>query len=216
MIHIMSDSIDLKDRKKHLFKDKILKKAFKNLEPLYLPPSGNVYNELIKAIVYQQISYKAADAIFGRLSSLFQDKLYEPQEMLEHTHDTLRSIGLSNQKATYCRNISEYFLAHALYDCDWSKRDDKSIIKLLTEIKGVGQWTAEMMLLFELKRPDVFPVGDLAIRQALISLYGLTAEKKALIKELNQMSEKWKPYRSTVTLYLWSWKRAQELIKKAT
>lgn len=206
----MSDSIDLDIRKKYLFKDKMLKKAFKDLEPLYLPPSGNVYNELIKAIVFQQISYKAAEAIFGRLVDLFTDTLYRPADLLNHSHDKLRSIGLSKQKANYCHNISIYFQEHALYDFDWTLAEDKAIINMLTEIKGVGQWTAEMILLFELKRPDVFPVGDLAIRQALVSIYALTAEKKKLAKDLNLLAENWRPYRSTVTLYLWSWKRAQK------
>lgn len=194
--------------KSHLFKDPIFKKAMSGLKPLSLPRSGNVYNELVKNIVYQQISYKAADNIFGRLVDLLGSEKYKPKDILKQDHDTLRSVGLSNQKAMYVKNISTFFIEKKLYKKDWSKSTDREIVDLLTEIKGVGTWTVHMILLFELMRPDVFPVKDLAIQQSMNTLYNINKEKKALFLEMNNIAENWKPYRSIATLYLWSWKRA--------
>jgi len=192
----------------HLFKDPIFKGAMSSLQPLSLPRSGNVYNELIKNIVYQQISYKAAENIFGRLCTLLGNNKYQPKDILAHDHDSLRSVGLSNQKANYVKNIAHFFIEHKLYNHDWSTLTDKEIIDLLTQIKGVGTWTVNMILLFELMRPDVFPHKDLAIQQSMNALYKIDKEKKELLKEMNNIAEQWRPHRSLATLYLWSWKRA--------
>jgi len=194
--------------KNHLFKDPIFKQAMTGLKPLKLPQSGNVFNELVKNIVYQQISYKAADSIFGRFLDLMGKEKFPPKHILKFDHETLRSVGLSNQKANYIRNISEFFKDNKLYRKNWDKLSDEEIVKLLTEIKGVGTWTVEMILLFELQRPDVFPFKDLAIQQSMQHLYQIKEEKKALINKMIEIAEQWRPYRSTATLYLWSWKRA--------
>ena len=198
----------MRKAKTHLFKDSTFKAAMSSLKPLSLPRSGNVYNELVKNIVYQQISYKAADNIFGRLCTLLGSEKYKPKDLLKHDHDALRSVGLSNQKARYVKNISEFFIEKRLYSKDWSKMTDVEIQALLTQIKGVGTWTVNMILLFELMRPDVFPYKDLAIQQSMNTLYKIDKEKKASLDEMNNIAEDWKPYRSLATLYLWSWKRA--------
>ena len=195
---------------KHLIKDKVFKDLVKSLEPLELPKSGNVFNELVKNIVYQQISYKAADNIYARFLDLIQKTKYLPKDLLDLTHDQLRSVGLSNQKARYVKNISEYFIENKLFKYNWEKDEDSEIINKLSKIKGVGIWTVQMILLFELQRPDVFPVGDLAIRQSVVELYNLEGEKKELIVQINEVAEKWRPFRSLATLYLWSWKREQQ------
>jgi len=191
-----------------LHKDPILKKAIKGLDPLYLPGAGNVFNELVKAIAYQQISYKAADTIFGRFIKLLGTESYSPKELLEVTFDEMKSIGFSKQKANYSHNIARYFDENELHDCDWSKLSDDDIMKMLTTIKGVGEWTAEMVMLFELMRPDIFPAKDLAIQQSMMTLYGFELEKKALLTKMKEIAEAWRPHRSLATLYLWSWKRA--------
>jgi len=194
---------------KHLLKDKVFKDLVKNLDPLDLPQSGNVFNELVKNIVYQQISYKAADNIYARFLILIKKKKYKPKDVIALSHDELRSVGLSNQKAIYVKNISEYFIEKRLLRRNWDKFEDQEIIKILSDIKGVGVWTVQMILLFELQRPDVFPYGDLAIQQSIKELYNLDGEKKELIKQMNKVADNWKPYRSMATLYLWSWKREQ-------
>ena len=194
--------------KKILNKDPILKKALKGLDPLSLPGAGNVFNELVKAIAYQQISYKAADTIFGRFIELLGSENYTPEDLIAVSFDEMRGIGFSKQKAAYSHNIANYFIEHSLYDCDWSQYSDAEIMKTLTNIKGVGEWTAEMIMLFELQRPDVFPAKDLAIQQSMMILYDFKLEKKTLLLKMNEIAEAWRPHRSLVTLYLWSWKRA--------
>jgi len=143
------------EAQKILNKDPVLKKALKGLDPLSLPGAGNVFNELVKAIAYQQISYKAADTIFGRFIELLGSENYTPEDLVAISFDEMRGIGFSKQKATYSHNIANYFIENSLYDCDWSQYSDVAIMKTLTNIKGVGEWTAEMIMLFELQRPDV-------------------------------------------------------------
>ena len=196
------------EAQKILNKDPVLKKALKGLDPLSLPGAGNVFNELVKAIAYQQISYKAADTIYGRFIDLVGAENYTPEDLIAVSFDDMRGIGFSKQKATYSHNIAHYFVEHSLYDCDWRQYSDAEIMKSLTNIKGVGEWTAEMIMLFELQRPDVFPAKDLAIQQSMMALYDFELDKKALLTKMKEIAEAWRPHRSLVTLYLWSWKRA--------
>jgi len=204
-----------KKAKTHLSKDPVVKQLIRNYNMLDIAPSGNVFNELVKNIVYQQISYKAADKIYERFLALMPNTSYRPNNILKYDPLTIKSVGLSNQKMQYIINIAEFFKEKKLYTFDWSSQSDEEIIDLLTEIKGVGTWTAEMILLFELKRPDVLPVKDLAIRQSMVHLYDIKHEKKALIEEMYKLAEQWRPYRSSVTLYLWSWCRENLKKKKS-
>jgi len=199
----------------HLSNDIVLKNIIKQLSILNIPRSGNVYNELVKNIVYQQISYKVADVIYGRLLRLLGHEAYLPKDVLALEFDTLKSVGLSRPKTQYVINISQYFNDENLLGYNWENDSDEEIIRRLTEIKGVGTWTAEMILIFELKRPDILPVKDLAIQQAIRTLYGITSENKALYNEMYVIAESWRPYRSYATLYLWSWCRNQALIKNS-
>lgn len=192
---------------RHLQKDPTLKAAIRGLSPLYLPGAGNVFNELVKGIAYQQISYKAADTIFGRFIDLIGTESYTPEALLALPHQDLRAIGFSTQKANYSHNIANYFIDHKLYHCQWDNYSDTEIIKKLTAIKGVGKWTVHMILLFELIREDVFPAKDLAIQQSMQTLYNIELDKKALLIEMEKIAEQWRPYRSLATLYLWAWKR---------
>ena len=200
--------INTKRAKQHLSQDSKLSNIIKKLDPLDLPPSGEVFNELVKAIAYQQISYKAADTIYGRFLELIESENFAPEEVLSLKHTELRAVGFSTRKAEYVKNIADFFLEEKLIGVDWSKFSDLEIIKLLSQIKGVGEWTVEMMLIFQLKRPDIFPLKDLGIQQAVKGIYGLELEGKALISEMNDLATKWVPYRTLASLYLWSWKRA--------
>jgi len=193
--------------KKQLSKDPLMKKVIKEVTPLNLEKSGNVFNELVKAIAYQQISYKAADTIYGRFLKLIGGEFFSPADVLELEENEMRAAGFSRQKATYSHNIARFFDERGLFTYDWSTLSDEEIITLLTEIKGVGSWTVQMVLMFELHRPDVFPVKDLGIQQAMQAVYSFSAEKKALHQKMEELAELWRPHRTLASLYLWSWKR---------
>lgn len=188
--------------------DSLFNLAMVNITPIHQPSEGNVFNELVKNIVYQQISYKAAESVFKKFTNIVSNR-FTPKSILGFDFLTLKSAGLSRQKTQYILNIAEYFNTHNLFNFDWSLLSDKEIIKMLTEIKGVGEWTAQMILIFELKRPDVFPSKDLAIQLVVKELYNLKSEKKLLIKEIEEISLSWKPHRTLASLYLWGYRRKQ-------
>jgi len=191
---------------KHLSKDKVLKTA---IDAIVLPernPSNDVYAGLIRSIVSQQLSVKAAETIHGRFLNLFEDR-YPDSGLLLALEDTqLRSVGLSGQKTKYVKNVALFFQEKNLFDKDWSEDSEEAIISLLTEIKGVGKWTVEMILMFVLSREDILPVLDLGIQQGMKQLYGITEEKKALHAKMEEIAEPWRPYRSIACLYLWATK----------
>ena len=133
--------------------------------------------------------------------------MYTPEDIIHAEFMEIRSAGLSNQKTQYVKNIAEYFVENELYQSDWNAISDEDILSTLTEIKGVGEWTAQMILIFELHRENIFPVKDLGIQIAMKNLYSLKEEKRELIKRMEKISEIWAPYRSLASLYLWAWKR---------
>jgi DNA-3-methyladenine glycosylase II len=188
----------------HLSNDEVLKDV---LDRIILPkrnPSNDVYAGLIESIVSQQLSVKAASTIHNRFLNLFPDKYPHAKGLLLlHDHE-LRSVGLSGQKAKYVKNVAVFFLERDLFFKDWSRLSDEEIIALLTEIKGVGQWTVEMIMMFVLSREDVLPVQDLGIQQGIRQLYGITEEKKELFAKMQEIAEPWRPYRSIACLYLWA------------
>lgn len=198
----------MKKAKAHLFKDPIFKKAMKALTPLDLPPAGEVFNELVKAIVYQQISYKAANSIYDRFIKEMGSENYVENDLIAKSESELRAVGFSKQKINYAFNIAVFFKEHKLSKLDWTKKTDEELLELLTTIKGVGEWTVQMLLIFQLKRMNVFPKKDLAIQQSICHIYNIKSEKKEMFKEMDQVANTWAPYRSLASLYLWSWKRA--------
>jgi len=188
-------------------KDKTLKKAIQKYTLDDLPPANNdIYFSLIRSIVYQQLSGKAAGTILARFLAIFKDGYPTPNSVIRRKITTLRSLGLSNQKAGYIQNVARFFLKEKLADKDWSAMSDEAIIEYLTQIKGVGIWTVQMILMFSLHRPDVFPIDDLGVKNGMIELYGLTETKKELRSKLIEISDGWKPYRSTGSRYMWKWK----------
>jgi len=198
-----------------LRKDKVFRAAMKGISPIDLPSAGNVFNELVKAILYQQISVKAADTIYARFVDKLGTEEYRPAKLLKVPTEDLRALGLSSQKSRYVHNIATHFKEHKLYGQDWSTLSDEEIIQTLSDIKGVGEWTAQMILIFELHRPDVLPVKDLAIQQVMIELYALDALKpKALYRQMEAVAEAWRPHRTLATQYLYGWKRAQRAAAK--
>ncbi len=166
----------------------------------------SLYHELTAAIVYQQISVKAADAVYRRYKDMVGWD-YAPDEVLQYTVEDLRSVGLSKQKANYILNIAEFFKSNPSAEEDLLKAKDDDVIKALTAIKGVGIWTAKMVLMFYLQRPDIFPYEDLGVEMAMVGLYDMPENKKARRLAMIAYADRWKPYRSIASFYLWSWKR---------
>lgn len=199
----------IKQAIQHLSKDDKLKPLTETVELDYHwkpEVQGAVYPYLLRSIVGQQVSIQAAAAIHKRFLGLFADQTPVATELLALEVEQLRAVGLSRQKVNYVRNVSEFFLAHQLIGTDWKVKSDEAIVQELTQIKGVGQWTVEVMLMFCLNRGDVFPVGDLGIQRTMERLYNLTSSGKTLRTEMTTIAEAWKPYRTLACYYLWSWK----------
>ena len=190
----------------HLSKDKQFKKIIKSTEVPFSVDDGDVYLRLIRAIVSQQLSIKAANTIHGRFLDLFHDRYPEPEVLLGLDLPILRSVGLSYQKAGYIQNVAEFFQNENLMSKDWSLMEDNDIIEYLTQIKGVGKWTVQMLLMFTLNRPDVYPLDDLGIQQAVQKAYNIEEKGRILKNKMTEISEKWRPYRTYASLYLWAWK----------
>ena len=185
-----------------------MKQIVKSHEMLNLSGSMTVFHELVKNIVYQQISVKAADSIHARFVKYIGTDDFTPEDLALYSPEELRTAGLSRQKSGYILNIGRFFAENQIEESTWEEMEDQEIIDMLTQIKGVGEWTVQMILMIQLLRPDVFPKKDLGIQLAMKKLYNLESEKKELLKEMEEIAENWKPYRSAASFYLWSWKRA--------
>lgn len=190
----------------HLQKDRKISKILR--EPLpSLTLHKNISLRLMASIMSQQLSTKVAKVIYRRFLEIYNGKEPKPQQVLDTPFDVLRGIGLSNAKVNYVQNAARFCIEHKITDKILLAMPNEEIITLLTQIKGVGKWTVEMILMFTLGREDVFAVDDLGIQQAMIKAYQLPTEDKKLLKEkMIKLSEKWKPYRTFACLHLWSWK----------
>ncbi|HKK76611.1 MAG TPA: DNA-3-methyladenine glycosylase [Saprospiraceae bacterium] len=192
----------------HLSRDSRLKPILEHLPFPSFDPDREVFTSLLRSIVSQQLSVKAAATIHQRFLQLFEDLSPTSEQVLTCSTEDLRSVGLSRQKSHYVHNVAEFFEERKLQNQNWSALSDQAIIDLLTQIKGVGQWTVEMVLMFTLQRPDVLPVDDLGIQQAFAKLYGvnLDQKKRALFQEMREIAAPWSPYRTYASLYLWRYK----------
>lgn len=171
----------------------------------------DVYHALLSSIVSQQLSVKAADTIFNRFLDLFEDRYPEPKKIARIKHQTLRDAGLSTQKAGYIKNVAQFALRDNGLEYSFLKKmDDEALILHLTQIKGVGRWTVEMILMFALDRKDVFACDDLGIQQTMKKLYNITHNGRELKQRMLDIAENWRPYRSIVCKYLWQWKSFEE------
>lgn len=162
-----------------------------------LTPAENPFERLCTSIINQQLSTASADAIRGRVFSLFDGEL-TPEMLLSTETDALREAGLSRTKVDYLRNVAEAFGERDLSRERLDQLSNEAVVDELTRIKGVGEWTAEMFLMFGLAREDVLPLGDLAVRRGLAALYDVDERE-----EMRRVAEPWRPYRSYGTLYVW-------------
>jgi DNA-3-methyladenine glycosylase II len=191
----------------HLSKDKKLKKLIEQREPFKLKKRKHIHLHLCGSIMSQQLSTKVAAVIHKRFLALFDTKTPTPEQILEIAPDKLRAIGLSNAKTSYVHNVARFAIEKGMDYKHLNKLSNEEVIAYLTGIKGVGRWTAEMLLMFTLGREDVFAVDDLGIQNAMIKLYKLDkSDKKEFRETLLKLSEKWSPYRTYACLYLWRWK----------
>jgi DNA-3-methyladenine glycosylase II len=192
---------------KHLRKDKKLAPALK-MESVHAPTQAeNVALYLCLSIISQQLSTKVARIIGDRFLDLYAGTEPSCQHILQTETEVLRSIGLSGAKAQYIQNVCAFFIEHKLNDEALHRMNDEEVIALLTQIKGVGRWTVEMLLMFALGREDVFAADDFGVQQAMIKTYGLKQDsKKVLRSEMLAISENWRPFRTYACMALWSWK----------
>jgi DNA-3-methyladenine glycosylase II len=162
----------------------------------------DVYGALVRTIAGQQLSVLAARAIWRKLLAHFDGRVPTPQEILDENPDTLRvAAGFSRAKVVYLRSLAEHVLGGELELERLSELPDDEVMAELTAVKGIGEWSAHMFLMFTLHRPDVLPVGDLGVRNAAMRAYGLAAPPKAA--ELEAIGEAWRPHRTRASLYLW-------------
>ena len=177
----------------HLGKDKKLKKIISMQQPYVLIKQKNIYLHLCSSIMSQQLNIKVAAVIFERFLNLYKNKKPSLRQIADTSFETLRCIGLSNAKTRYVQNVCNFFLREKITDATLHKMSNEELIKYLSQIKGVGQWTVEMILMFTLGREDVFALDDLGIQQSIAKLYGLDATDKKLLKEkMVQLSAKWR------------------------
>ena len=177
--------------------DIILSRIINKFDDLELISRGDIFFTLIRSIIGQQISVKAASTVWSR----FTEKVGEitPKNILSVDFEDLRSCGLSKKKTEYVIGISESWHEYSLFD--WNKMDDEEVIEKLIKLRGVGKWTAEMILIFTLLRPDVFPIGDIGMIRGIEKSYNSGVRMSN--DELYALSEKWKPWRTVACCYMW-------------
>lgn len=199
----------------HLSKDKKLKKLVDNGQPHKLIKRKNICTYLCASIMSQQLSTKVADVIYKRFLTLYGEKEPTAQQILDTPFEKLRSIGLSNAKVSYVKNVAQFEIEFGMDAKKLAKMTNDEVIAYLIVIKGVGRWTIEMLLMFALGREDVFAVDDLGIQNAMIKLYKLdNSDKKKLKDDMLRLSKKWSPYRTYACVHLWRWKDNAPVVKE--
>jgi DNA-3-methyladenine glycosylase II len=168
-----------------------------------LKPHKDYYGALLRAIVSQQLSVKAANTIYLRFLALFNDNIVSPELVFSTNHQILRSAGLSNSKVNYVKDLSQKIITGELELDKISLLDNQSIINELIKVKGIGVWSSHMFLIFCVGRLNVLPIGDLGIRRGCLILYGLASlPNEQQLLNLSQQN-KWDPYRSVASWYIW-------------
>ncbi len=184
--------------------DPVLARLLAAGRPIAPAAHEDLYLGLLRAIVSQQISTKAAAAIWRKFQGLFGPEGYpEPVALLAFSDEELRTAGLSRQKAGYLRAIADFSLRDQLDHTHLSQLNEEELTQHLTQIKGVGRWTAQMLCMFALDMPDVFPEGDLGIQNAMRRHYGLEETGRPLLRRMVELAEPWRPYRTLASKYLW-------------
>jgi DNA-3-methyladenine glycosylase II len=164
-------------------------------------PRGDAYGALLRAIVGQQLSAKAAATIFDRVLALYDGRMPSAAELLETDEEALRGAGLSGRKVEYLRDLAGHVVSGELEVDRLGDLTDEKVVEEITAVRGLGVWTAHMFLIFHLEREDVLPVGDLGVRNAIKAEYGL--DELPTPEEMERLAEPWRPHRTLASLYLW-------------
>ncbi len=188
------------DAKRELMKcDRVLRRIIPKFGGVSLTSRGDPFVTLARSITGQQISVAAAQAVWNRLSAAYPE--FTPARLARAKPDKLRACGLSLRKAEYILDLAAHFKQDGDRTVDWLALEDEAVIGALTGIRGIGRWTAEMFLMFNLLRPNVFPVDDLGLRKAVSQHY--FSGEKVTLSELREVGENWAPWRSVGTWYMW-------------
>lgn len=188
----------------HYRRDPVLYEAIGELDLVIKPELDiDIYVSLLNSIVSQQLSIKVVRIIWRRFTDIFPGGYPDANLLLNTDHSLLRKVGLSNSKANYLKNVAEFKLSNDMSFDFLQSKSDEEIIHYLTQIRGVGKWTVQMILMFPMDRPNVFPIDDLGIRNVMRDLYGLQMEKKELRTKLIEIAENWHPYKSLASKYIW-------------
>ena len=180
-------------------RDAVLAQLVKRYPGVALVSRGAPFSTLVRSIVGQQISVKAADSVWARVSAAMPD--LTPGAVLALSVEDLRACGLSARKVEYIVDLAGHFVAGRIRVDAWPARDDAEIIAELTGVRGIGEWTAQMFLIFNLLRPDVLPLDDIGLQKAAATLY--FAGQRPSRRQLAELGERWRPWRSVANWYLW-------------
>ena len=179
--------------------DRVLKSLIDEYADASLRSRGSAFETLLRAIVGQQISVKAAQSVWNRFES--RVKIVSTESVLAHTPAVLQECGLSRQKVVYMQDLARHFESGAINPRRFKSLDDEALIETLCDVRGIGRWTAEMFLIFHLRRPDVYPLQDIGLIRAVERHY--LDGKKASRDKVSEVGERWRPWRTVATWYLW-------------
>jgi DNA-3-methyladenine glycosylase II len=197
----MDDAGRASARRALMRRDPRLARVIRRAGPCTMEHRGDPYRMLLRSVVYQQLAGAAARTIDGRLRAGWRGRYPRPELLLAAPTQQLRAAGLSRQKIAAVRAVAEAFEDGRVSNRGLRRMDDEAVVAAVTQIRGIGEWTAHMLLMFSLGRPDVLPVGDYGIRKGAMLLYGLEELPKP--RALEAIAEPWRPWRSIASWYLW-------------
>ena len=178
-------------------RDPVMAKIMRQHPKVFMMRRGEAFMTLARAICGQQISVKAAQSVWNRVVLCLEERI-TPEAVIAKDRKKLRACGLSDRKTEYIADLAQHFADGKIHEHRWPEMDDEAIIAELTDVRGIGRWTAEMFLMFNLLRPDVFPLDDLGLQKALRLSY-----RRKSLKSMKALGETWRPWRSVATWYLW-------------
>jgi len=180
-------------------RDPVMAAIMRRHPKVFMMRRGEPFMTLARAIVGQQISVKAAQSVWDRLVACVGE--VSPEKILLKQRPVLRACGLSDRKTEYIADLAQHFADGRIHVHRWPRMDDEEIIAELVEVRGIGRWTAEMFLIFNLLRPDVFPLDDLGLQKGICLAY--YKRRKVSLRTMRRLGETWRPWRSVATWYLW-------------
>jgi DNA-3-methyladenine glycosylase II len=180
-------------------KDPVMAAIMRRHPKVFMMRRGEAFMTLSRAICGQQISVKAAQSVWNKVCLCVGE--ITPGNVLQRKRPQLRACGLSDRKVEYIADLAKHFADGKIHERNWPEMDDEAIIAELTDVRGIGRWTAEMFLMFNLLRPDVFPLGDLGLQKGIRVNY--FSGRKASLRRMRKLGESWQPWRSVATWYLW-------------